>query len=47
VDRWLFLAGVVFVCCILHPPFLGLWIGIGGFYFLAYIVYTMLGGIMR
>jgi hypothetical protein len=47
MDRWLFLMGVIVVCCILCPPFLGVWIGIGGSCFLAYIVYTVLGGITR
>jgi len=47
MDRWLFVMGVTVVCCILYPPFLGLCMGIAGFYALAYAIYAVLGGIMR
>jgi hypothetical protein len=47
VDRWLFLFGVIAVCCLLYPPFLGLWIAVACFYGVAFVIYTVLGGLMR
>lgn len=46
MDRWLFLVGVVVVCCILCPPFLGLWMGIACFYAVASVVYGILKALM-
>lgn len=47
MDRWLFLLGVVAVCCLLCPPFLGVVIGVGFYFGLAVVIYVVLGGIMR
>ena len=47
MDRWLFLFGVILVCCCFYPPFLGVCIGIGLFYGIACVVYILLGGMMR
>lgn len=47
MDRWLFLFGVILVCCCFYPPFLGVCIGIGLFYGIALVVYLVLGGILR
>lgn len=47
MDRRLFLFGVVIVCCLAYPPFLGLWIGIALFYGLALLAYIVMGGILR
>lgn len=46
VDRWLFLFGVVGLCCCIYPPFLGVCIGVGLFYGVACVVYILLGRLM-
>lgn len=47
VDRWVFLFGVILICCCLYPPFIGVCIGIGIFYGATLMAYGVLGGFMR
>lgn len=46
MDRWMFLVGVIVVCCILCPPFLGLWIGVGLFCGIGVVINAILNDLI-
>jgi hypothetical protein len=44
MEQWLVMGAVVLVICIVHPPFLGAVIGVGGIMLATVLLYKLVGG---
>lgn len=44
MERWLILAATIVIVCAIYPPVLGIFLGMGAYAAIYYVIYKALGG---